>query len=110
MPARGASRRRTLHKTKLAEARLARDLTQAQVAHFTGIPLTTYRKLERGDNKNPPLRWLVNLQHVLVLDDVRDLIEDEWLEFKQLRPKAPKRPPDPNIIRSRPPAVDSDGT
>lgn len=90
--------------TKLADARLSRSLSQTQVAAFAGIPIASYRRLERGENRNPPLRWLVNLQHVLALDDLHELIEDDWLEFSQLRPGGPKRPPDPRIIRSRKPA------
>lgn len=104
MSERGASRWRTKERTKLASARLERSLTQMQVAYFAGIALSSYRRLERGQISNPPLRWLVNLQHVLVLEDVRELIEDEWLEFRQLRPGAPTRPPDPRIIRARFPA------
>ncbi len=101
MPTRGASRERTKPRTRLAAARLSRDLTQKQVAHFAGIPLSSYRRLERGGNANPPLRWLVNLQHVLALDTLDELLEPEWLAFRQLRPGAPRRPPDSKIIRAR---------
>jgi transcriptional regulator with XRE-family HTH domain len=101
---RGASRSRTRERTKLASARLERSLTQRQVADFAGLALSSYRRLERGQTANPPLRWLVNLQHVLALEGVSELIEDEWLEFRQLRAGAPTRPPDSKIIRSRPAA------
>jgi transcriptional regulator with XRE-family HTH domain len=100
----GASRWRTKERTKLARERLKRSLTQKQVADFAGIPIASYRRLERGQNPNPPLRWLVNLQHVFALDDVRELIEDDWLQFTQLRPGGPKQPPDAKIILSREPA------
>lgn len=104
MGERGASRWRTRERTKLARARLERSLTQRQVSDFAGIALSSYRRLERGQIENPPLGWLVNLQHVLALEDVGELIEDEWLVFRQLRTGKPDRPPDPRIIRSRPPA------
>lgn len=68
---------------------------------FAGIPLSSYRRLERGRNPNPPLRWLVNLMHVLALDDLRELLEDEWLEFEQLGPYTPRRPPPRDSIRAR---------
>ena len=98
---RGASRQRTKPRTKLASARLARGLTQKQLAHFAGIPLSSYRRLERGQNPNPPLRWVVNLQHVLVLDELHEVLEEEWLEYRQIRPGTPRRPPDRRIIEAR---------
>jgi transcriptional regulator with XRE-family HTH domain len=101
---RGASRDRTEARTKLAEHRLSRNLTQRQVAMFAGIPLSSYRRLERGQNQNPPLRWLVNLMHVLALDELGELVEEEWLEFTQLGQYTPRRPPPRETIESRSPA------
>lgn len=66
---------------------------------FSGISLSSYRRLERGQNPNPPLRWLVNLMHVLALDDLTELLEDEWLEFHQLGSYKPRRPPERDFIR-----------
>ena len=94
MGTRGADKARTQVRTQLAELRLYRNLTQRQLAMYAGIPLSSYRRLERGQNDNPPLRWLVNLWHVLGLsDDLYALIEDEWLEWKQLSPNAPREHP-----------------
>ena len=98
---RGASSERTQTRTKIAAKRLERGLTQKEVAYFSGIPLTSYRRLERGQNPNPPLRWLVNCQHALALEDLRDVLEDDWLGFFQLGPGKPDQPPDPMIIRAR---------
>lgn len=98
---RGASTERTIARTRLAEARLERGLTQREVAAFTGIPLSSYRRLERGGNLNPPLRWLVNCQLALALDTLGDVMEEEWFDWLQLSASAPDRPPDPRIIRAR---------
>jgi hypothetical protein len=46
--------------TKLARQRLAVKYRQSDMSRLTGIPLATYRKLERGEQPNPPLRHVVN--------------------------------------------------
>lgn len=87
-------RQATKVETKLAERRLRAGLTQAEIAEMTGISLAHYRRLERGQMRNPPLRFLVNCALLLEVD-LLDLIEDEWLTwmpFDQRHPEPPKLP------------------
>lgn len=66
--------------TKLARARAARGLTQAQLAAAVGLARSTYWRLEAGRVRNPRLRELANC--ALALDcQLEDLIEDEWREW-----------------------------
>lgn len=71
------------NRTYLAGLRLEADLTQSQVARAVGLSIASYRRLERGENDNPPLRWLVNCR-IFFSRDVRDLLELDWLEWKTL--------------------------
>jgi transcriptional regulator with XRE-family HTH domain len=90
-------RRASNVETKLADRRLRRGLTQKEMSQMTGIPLMTYRRLERGEIDNPPLRHLINCALVLEIDPndlVEALIEDQWLRWLGLSPDAPE-PPDP---------------
>jgi hypothetical protein len=51
-----------------------------QMAPNTGVTLATYRRLERGQNRAPNLRYLANCALVLRVE-LDDLIEDEWREW-----------------------------
>jgi transcriptional regulator with XRE-family HTH domain len=75
-----ARRRATKGETKLADRRLRAGLTQEEMAALTGISLAHYRRLERGQITNPPLRFLVNCALVLRVD-LFDVIDDQWLEW-----------------------------
>jgi transcriptional regulator with XRE-family HTH domain len=78
------------YKTKLHFARAAGGLTQAYMSEETGIPMRTYRRLENGELKNPPLRYLVNC--AIALDfPLEDVCEDEWLRWTKFSAEA-KRP------------------
>jgi transcriptional regulator with XRE-family HTH domain len=66
--------------TKLHQARLARGVTQEELAWFTGISRRTLQRIERGDMSNPPIRYLTNCALVLGLE-LDDLIEDEWRQW-----------------------------
>jgi len=44
----------------LARVRMARGLTQEELADAIGISLPTYRRLERKDMDNPGVRYLAN--------------------------------------------------
>lgn len=67
-------------KTKLARLRLARGLSQAQLAREVGLTRTTYWRLEAGHVPNPRLRMLVNC--AIALDVELDaVIEDQWREW-----------------------------
>lgn len=70
-------------ETRLAIERVRAGITQAELARVSGVPLTTYRRLERGEMWNPPIRYLTNI--ALTLDvDLLDICEDEWLEWSAL--------------------------
>jgi transcriptional regulator with XRE-family HTH domain len=71
---------RSKGETKLARLRVARGLSQAEMAELTGIPEGTYWKLERGRYPNPRIRHLVNC--AIVLDvSLEELAEDDWLTW-----------------------------
>lgn len=68
-------------ETPLAERRVARGMSQEEVAEATGISLSTYRRMERGKLGNPPIGYLINCAHVLGCK-VFDLVEPrhrKWL-------------------------------
>lgn len=93
----GADDRRTKPRTKLALWRVYRNVSQREMSEATGIAPASYRRLERGQIDNPPLRWLVNCQLALGAPQLTDLIEDEWSTFKQFR-DGPTEPPDPDYF------------
>jgi transcriptional regulator with XRE-family HTH domain len=85
--------------TRLADRRLAARYTQKQMAELTGMSLMTYRRLERAELENPPLRHLVNCLWVLRarLPETRlaDVLEREWLEWLVLDDRAVEPPQTP---------------
>ncbi len=62
------------------------------MSDWTGIPIASYQRLERGQNRNPRLGELANCAFVLG-QRLEDLIEDEWHEWSP-RKGAPARPAD----------------
>lgn len=84
----------------LARVRMARGLTQEELAEAIGISLPTYRRLELNEMDNPGLRYLANAALALGVElDV--LIEDEWREWKTFDQQHPA-PPDPDEFWWRP--------
>jgi transcriptional regulator with XRE-family HTH domain len=85
--------------TRLAERRLAARYTQKQMAELTGMSVMTYRRLERAELENPPLRHLVNCLLVLRArtPDLRlaDIIERDWLDWLVLDERATEPPEAP---------------
>jgi transcriptional regulator with XRE-family HTH domain len=76
----------------LARVRMARGLTQEELADAIGISLPTYRRLERKDMDNPGIRYLVNAALALGVE-LDLLIEDEWREwmgFDEQHPAPPR--------------------
>jgi DNA-binding XRE family transcriptional regulator len=67
-------------RSRLAAHRVAKGLTQKEMAWAVGIPIALYVRLERGQHRNPRLGWLVNAAIVLgcELDDVFDDWMTEW--------------------------------
>jgi transcriptional regulator with XRE-family HTH domain len=89
--------------TRLAQRRLEARLTQKQMAQLTGMSVMTYRRLERAELENPPLRHLVNCMLVLRsrLPHIRlsDVFEPQWLEWLPLSADAPAPPQPPKRER-----------
>jgi transcriptional regulator with XRE-family HTH domain len=56
---------------------MKRRATQKRTAEVVGIALTTYRRLERGEIRHPPLAWLRNLALALEVE-LDDILEPEW--------------------------------
>lgn len=61
------------------------------MSQLTGIPVASYRRLERGQVENPPLRHLVNCALVLRVP-VAEVIEDRWLKWLALSDDATAPP------------------
>jgi transcriptional regulator with XRE-family HTH domain len=78
-------------ETMLARVRMARGLTQEELAEAIGISLPTYRRLERKDMDNPGIRYLVNAALALGVE-LDLLIEDEWREWMVFDDKRPAPP------------------
>lgn len=84
----------------LARVRMARGLTQEELADAIGISLPTYRRLERKDMQNPGLRYLANAALALGVE-LDLLIEDEWREWMAFDEQRVK-PPQPEEFWRRP--------
>jgi len=90
----------TKAETRLARVRMARGVTQEEMAEAIGISEPTYRRLERGRMSSPPLGYLVNAALALGVE-LDDLIEDRWRDWHALRADRPA-PPDPGEFLRRP--------
>lgn len=89
----------TIPETKLAHARMSRGVTQEELAGAVGISVPTYRRLERGDVRNPKLGHLMNCALALGVE-LDALIEDEWREWMAFDARAPA-PPEPEAFWRR---------
>jgi transcriptional regulator with XRE-family HTH domain len=83
----------TTPETRLAHARISRGVTQEELARAVGISVPTYRRLERGEVRNPKLGQLMNCAIALGIE-LDALIEDEWREWLAFDARAPA-PPEP---------------
>lgn len=70
----------TIVRTRIARLRVENGLSQAAVAYAIGLPLSSYRKLERGNQWHPDLCVLVNLS-ILYEVPLETLLEPAWLEW-----------------------------
>jgi DNA-binding XRE family transcriptional regulator len=68
-------------ETKLARVRMARGVTQDELAEAIGISVPTYRRLELGVVENLGLRYLVTAALALSVE-LDEVLEDEWLAWK----------------------------
>lgn len=89
----------TIPETKLAHARMSRGVTQEELARAVGISVPTYRRLERGDVRNPKLGHLMNCAIALGVE-LDALIEDEWREWLPFDARA-AAPPAPEAFWRR---------
>jgi transcriptional regulator with XRE-family HTH domain len=64
-------------RSRLAQARHARNVRQQDLAQAIGMSIASYRRLESGQMNNPPFRYLMNCAIALGVK-VDDLIEPEW--------------------------------
>ena len=87
-------------ETRLARARARVGVTQEELARAIGISEPTLRRLERGQSRNPPLRYLINASICLGVE-LEDLIEDEWREWMTFDQRA-SVPPRPEEFFRRP--------
>lgn len=81
-------------RTKLAAWRIKRGASQPDMVKDTGIPISTYQRLEVGNYQRLPYQQLVNCAKVLKVD-VDELIEDrfkEWTVFDGAVRKPPNSP------------------
>ncbi len=97
---------RTKGTTRLAAWRLARGVTQRDLARATGMVVGSLRRLERGEIDDPPLRWLVQCAWALGVD-FTDLLEDAWLAWRAHDDEHPQ-PPQPLKLWRRAPGLAPD--
>jgi transcriptional regulator with XRE-family HTH domain len=64
-------------KTRVARARLDRDLSQDELASLARLSPRTIERLDRGELDNPGIRHILRLANVLDVP-VEQLVEDEW--------------------------------
>jgi transcriptional regulator with XRE-family HTH domain len=70
-----------------------RGVTQSQLAEAVGLSVATYRRLERGELRNPPIGYLVNCAIALgcTLDDLLNAPLLEWATLDESASSAPDR-------------------
>lgn len=82
-------------QSKLEEWRLKRGLSQPEMVHYTGIPMSTYQRLEDVSYERLPYEKLQNCAIVLGVK-LDALIEDGfkgWTVFSADAKDPPKSPP-----------------
>ena len=74
--------------TPLSRARVARGVSQADMAVALGISENTYRRLERYEHGNPPVRRLTNAAILLdwPLDELLAPYREWWPAYPGHRP------------------------
>lgn len=90
MPRR-AQRRKA--RSRLAQARIDKGVTQARLAEVTGLSIATIRRLDRGELNEPPVTYLINCARALEVA-LDDLLEDRW-NWTVYDASAAAKPPPP---------------
>ena len=80
-------------QSRLEAWRLKRGLSQPEMVKHTGIPISTYQRLEEAGYKRLPYQQSVNCSMVLGVK-VDELIEDEFKGWTVYSADA-KKPPSP---------------
>lgn len=84
----------------LAQLRISRGVTQAELAEVVGLSVTTLARLEHDRVKNPPLGWYMNC--AIALDaELHDVLGDEQLVWKKYSSAASAPPPEGWIDAAR---------
>jgi transcriptional regulator with XRE-family HTH domain len=83
--------------TTLAELRVRLGITQTELAEASGVGLRAIQEIERGDIRNPRIRYLINIAMALGLD-LDDVCEEEWLSWTTF----PGGPTEPRMIVAKP--------
>jgi transcriptional regulator with XRE-family HTH domain len=97
---------RTSSQSPLAWWRLRRGMTQEELAEAAGVPVASYRRMERGEVTAVNLAHLSNCAWVLGVDHT-DLIDPDWLAWRA--PDAgPDEPPAPGSRWRRSPQALAD--
>lgn len=86
------TRERTRVETRLAAVRVEKNVAQSEMARRTGISLNTYRRIERGEMTNPPIRYLTNISIALGVPLDR-ISEPEWFQWTVFDERASEPPP-----------------
>lgn len=73
-------------------------MTQEEVARHAGIPIATYRRLERGEIENPRIGWLTNCAYVLDIEP--SSLHWDYRGWTAL-PNGPEHPPDDPVALHR---------
>lgn len=71
--------------TRLAALRIAKGVSQSQLAEWTGLSRSTIQRLEAGEMQNPPVRYLTNCALALGAE-LADVIETGWREWMPFDP------------------------
>lgn len=77
--------------TRLADLRVRLGITQTELAAASGVGLRAIQEIERGEIRNPRIRYLTNIAMVLGLD-LEDVCEPEWLDWTVFRRGGPQEP------------------
>jgi transcriptional regulator with XRE-family HTH domain len=93
------TRERTKVETRLAAVRVERNVPQSEMSRRTGISLNTYRRIERGEITNPPIRYLTNI--AIALDvPLEQICEPEWFDWTVFDERAREAPGSGAVSRS----------
>jgi transcriptional regulator with XRE-family HTH domain len=79
----------TKFATRLSEVRHWRGVTQEELADRIGMARKTYKRLERDELANPPLRHLVNCAKALGVP-LPAVLEPRWLRWFGGLPEPPE--------------------